>query len=353
MGQNIGTCVTALISSIGVSRGAKRVSVIHVSFNVIGSAVGLLLFCGGDLLFHFTFMDAAVGAVGIALCHTVFNVFTTALLLPFSRQLEKLARSAVKEEDKTSQVAFLDPLLMRTPGAAVSECTAMTCEMGALAWESLRVSLSQLWDYSAEAEARIVENEDKLDIYEDRLSGYLVQISQHGVSMEDIHTVSRLLHAIGDFERIGDHALNIQESARELKEKGLSFSGPAEAELKVLQSALEDILTAAVTCFEEDDPNAAKAVEPLEETIDQLTDEIRARHIRRLQSGECTIQLGFVLNDLLTNMERVSDHCSNIAVCVIEEREDHLERHAYLHDVKAAGEFTESLDRDLEKYRLP
>ena len=353
MGQNIGTCVTALISSIGVSRGAKRVSVIHVSFNVIGSAVGLLLFCGGDLLFHFTFMDAAVGGVGIALCHTVFNVFTTALLLPFSRQLEKLARSAVKEEDKTSQVAFLDPLLMRTPGAAVSECTAMTCEMGALAWESLRASLSQLWDYSAEAEARIVENEDKLDIYEDRLSGYLVQISQHGVSMEDIHTVSRLLHAIGDFERIGDHALNIQESARELKEKGLSFSGPAEAELKVLQSALEDILTAAVTCFEEDDPNAAKAVEPLEETIDQLTDEIRARHIRRLQSGECTIQLGFVLNDLLTNMERVSDHCSNIAVCVIEEREDHLERHAYLHDVKAAGEFTESLDRDLEKYRLP
>ena len=353
MGQNIGTCVTALISSIGVSRGAKRVSVIHVSFNVIGSAVGLLLFCGGDLLFHFTFMDAAVGAVGIALCHTVFNVFTTALLLPFSRQLEKLARSAVKEEDKTSQVAFLDPLLMRTPGAAVSECAAMTCEMGALAWESLRASLSQLWDYSAEAEARIVENEDKLDIYEDRLSGYLVQISQHGVSMEDIHTVSRLLHAIGDFERIGDHALNIQESARELKEKGLSFSGPAEVELKVLQSALEDILTAAVTCFEEDDPNAAKAVEPLEETIDQLTDEIRARHIRRLQSGECTIQLGFVLNDLLTNMERVSDHCSNIAVCVIEEREDHQERHAYLHDVKAAGEFTESLDRDLEKYRLP
>ena len=353
MGQNIGTCVTALISSIGVSRGAKRVSVIHVSFNVIGSAVGLLLFCGGDLLFHFTFMDAAVGAVGIALCHTVFNVFTTALLLPFSRQLEKLARSAVKEEDKTSQVAFLDPLLMRTPGAAVSECAAMTCEMGALAWESLRASLSQLWDYSAEAEARIVENEDKLDIYEDRLSGYLVQISQHGVSMEDIHTVSRLLHAIGDFERIGDHALNIQESARELKEKGLSFSGPAEVELKVLQSALEEILTAAVTCFEEDDPNAAKAVEPLEETIDRLTDEIRARHIRRLQSGECTIQLGFVLNDLLTNMERVSDHCSNIAVCVIEEREDHLERHAYLHDVKAAGEFTESLDRDLEKYRLP
>nr|WP_325213114.1 Na/Pi cotransporter family protein [uncultured Oscillibacter sp.] len=354
MGQNIGTCVTALISSIGVSRGAKRVSVIHIAFNVIGTAIGLIVFCGGDLLFHFPFMDAAVGAVGVALCHTVFNVGTTALLLPFSRQLEWLARAAVKEEDKTPQFAFLDPLLIRTPGAAVSECAAMTNEMAALARRSLLASLGQLSRYDGELEAELLENEDKLDVYEDRLSGYLVQISQHGLSMEDIHTVSRLLHAIGDFERIGDHALNIQESARELHEKGLSFSGAAEAELRVLERALEDILTASVDCFRSDDPAAARTVEPLEETVDRLTDEIRARHIRRLQSGECTIQLGFILNDLLTNLERVSDHCSNIAVCVIEEREDHAEqRHAYLHDFKAAGEFTESLDKDLEKYKLP
>ncbi len=354
MGQNIGTCVTALISSIGVSRGAKRVSVIHIAFNIVGTAIGLILFCGGDLLFHFPFMDSAVGAVGVALCHTVFNVGTTALLLPFSRQLEWLARAAVKEEDKTPQFAFLDPLLIRTPGAAVSECAAMTCEMAALARESLLRSLGQLSKYDGKLEAELLENEDKLDIYEDRLSGYLVQISQHGLSMEDIHTVSRLLHAIGDFERIGDHALNIQESARELHEKGLSFSGAAEAELRVLERALEDILTVSVDCFRADDPAAAKMVEPLEETVDRLTDEIRARHIHRLQSGECTIQLGFILNDLLTNLERVSDHCSNIAVCVIEEREDHAEqRHAYLHDFKAAGEFTASLDKDLEKYKLP
>jgi len=354
MGQNIGTCVTALISSIGVSRGAKRVSVIHVAFNVIGSAIGLIVFCGGDLLFHFPFMDAAVGAVGVALCHTVFNVCTTALLLPFSRQLERLARAAVREEDKTPQFAFLDPLLLRTPGAAVSECAAMTNEMGALARKSLLASLGQLSRYDGDLEAVLLEHEDKLDIYEDRLSGYLVQISQHGLSMEDIHTVSRLLHAIGDFERIGDHALNIQESARELHEKGLSFSGAAEAELQVLEKALEEILALSVECFQADDPAAARAVEPLEETIDRLTDEIRARHIRRLQNGECTVQLGFILNDLLTNLERVSDHCSNIAVCVIEEREDHAEqRHAYLHDFKAAGEFTEKLDKDLEKYRLP
>ena len=354
MGQNIGTCVTALISSIGVSRGAKRVSVIHVAFNVTGAVVGLIVFYGGDLIFHFPFLDAAVGAVGIALCHTVFNVATTALLLPFSRQLEKLARAAVKEEDKSRQVAFLDPLLLRTPGAAVSECAALVNEMGALARRSLLGSLGQLSKYSGELESELLENEDKLDLYEDRLSGYLVQISQHGLSMEDIHTVSRLLHAIGDFERIGDHALNIQESARELHEKGLSFSGAAEAELQVLQRALEDILAVSVDCFQADDPAAARKVEPLEETIDQLTDEIRARHIRRLQTGECTVQLGFILSDLLTNLERVSDHCSNIAVCVIEEREDHAEqRHAYLHDFKAAGEFTASLDKDLEKYKLP
>ena len=354
MGQNIGTCVTALISSIGVSRGAKRVSVIHIAFNIIGTAIGLIVFCGGDLLFHFPFMDSAVGAVGVALCHTIFNIGTTALLLPFSRQLEWLARAAVKEEDKTPQFAFLDPLLLRTPGAAVSECAAMTCEMGTLAQKSLLASLGQLSKYNGNLEAELLENEDKLDVYEDRLSGYLVQISQHGLSMEDIHTVSRLLHAIGDFERIGDHALNIQESARELHEKGLSFSGAAEAELQVLEQALEDILTAAVSCFQADDPAATKLVEPLEETIDRLTDEIRARHIHRLQSGECTIQLGFILNDLLTNLERVSDHCSNIAVCVMEEREDHAEqRHAFLHDFKAAGEFTESLDRDLKKYQLP
>jgi len=249
MGQNIGTCVTALISSIGVSRGAKRVSVIHVAFNLIGTAAGLILFCGGDLLFHFPFMDAAVGAAGVALCHTVFNLGTTALLLPFSRQLERLARRLVSEETKAEEVAFLDPLLLRTPGAAVSECAALTNEMGDLARQSLIRSLGQLSRYDGELEAELLENEDKLDTYEDRLSGYLVRISQHGLSMEDIHTVSRMLHVIGDFERIGDHALNIQESARELHEKGLSFSGAAEAELRVLERALTDILTAAVDCF--------------------------------------------------------------------------------------------------------
>ena len=353
MGQNIGTCVTALISSIGVNRNAKRVSVIHISFNIIGTAVGLILFYGGNLLFHFPFMNASVGAVGVAFCHTVFNVFTTLLLLPFSRQLEKLARRAISAEDKSEQFAFLDPRLLRTPGVAISECVSMTNRMGELAHENLLRAVRQLSDYQEAEETVINENEDKLDIYEDRLGNYLVQISQHGVSMSDIHTVSRLLHAIGDFERIGDHALNLQESARELREKDIHFSDSAREELQVLLSALEDILTKAFDCFAANDPVAAREVEPLEETIDQLIEEIRMRHIHRLQTGECTIQLGFVLSDLLTNFERVSDHCSNIAVCVIESGEDSLDRHAYIQGLKTDRAFTDGLDRDLAKYRLP
>ena len=353
MGQNIGTCVTALISSIGVNRNAKRVSVIHISFNVIGTVVGLILFYGGNLIFHFDFMDAAVGAVGIAFCHTVFNVFTTLLLLPFSRQLEKLARKAIPDGAQSEQFAFLDPLLLRTPGAAISECVSMANRMGGLAHQNLLDAVCQLSDYQEARETSITENEDKLDIYEDRLGDYLVKISQHGVSMSDIRTVSRLLHAIGDFERIGDHALNLQESARELHEKDLHFSDAASEELQVLLSALNDIMAMAFDSFAANDPEAAKEVEPLEETIDQLIEEIRVRHIRRLQSGECTIQLGFVLNDLLTNFERVSDHCSNIAVCVIESHEDELGRHAYIHDLKTDRAFTAGLNRDLAKYHLP
>ena len=353
MGQNIGTCVTALISSIGVNRNAKRVSVIHISFNVIGTVVGLILFYGGNLLFHFPFMNAAVGAVGIAFCHTVFNVFTTLLLLPFSRQLEKLARRAISDETRSEQFAFLDPLLLRTPGVAISECVSMTNQMGAVAHENLLDAVRQLSDYQEARETLITENEDKLDIYEDRLGDYLVKISQHGVSMSDIRTVSRLLHAIGDSERSGHHALNLQESARELHEKDLHFSDVAKEELEVLLTALNDIMALAFDSFAANDPMAAREVEPLEETIDQLIEEIKVRHVHRLQTGECTIQLGFVLNDLLTNFERVSDHCSNIAVCVIESQADDLDPHAYISRLKTDQSFAAGLDRDMAKYRLP
>ena len=353
MGQNIGTCVTALLSAIGVNRNAKRVAVIHISFNVIGTAVCLVLFYGGNAIFHFTFMNQAVGAVGIAFCHTVFNVLTTLMLLPFSRQLEKLARRMIRTEDKAEQFAFLDPLLLRTPSVAISECTAMTNRMGELAHRNILLAIQQFSDYSEERETEIIQNEDKLDIYEDRLGNYLVQISQHGVSMDDIHTVSRLLHAIGDFERVGDHALNLQESSQELHEKELRFSDDAKAELDVLISALEEIMDEAFGSFASGDLARARSVEPLEETIDQLIEEIRMRHIHRLQTGDCTIQLGFILSDLLTNLERVSDHCSNIAISVIEESDSDMDPHAYLQDLKTGGAFTEDLREDLRKYRLP
>ena len=229
----------------------------------------------------------------------------------------------------------------------------MTVQMGQTARRNVLLAIEQLSDYQESRETEILENEDKLDIYEDRLGGYLVEISQHGISIADSRTVSRLLHAIGDFERLGDHALNLQESARELHEKELHFSAAAEAELEVLLSALRDILDQALNSFSADDPDTAKKVEPLEETVDRLIEEIRVRHIQRLQTGECTIRLGFVLNDLLTNFERVSDHCSNIAVSIIEEHNGEADRHAYLHSVKAGGDFSADLGRDLEKYRLP
>ena len=353
MGQNIGTCVTALISSIGVNRNAKRVAAIHISFNVIGSAVCLVLFYGGNMIFHFGFMNDAVGAVGIALCHTIFNVFTTVLLLPFAGQLEKIARKMIRTENPKQDFAFLDPLLLRTPSVAISESVSMTNDMGALANKSMLLSLQQFHHYDENRESEISENEDKLDIYEDRLSSYLVLASQHGVSMKDSRTISRLLHAVGDFERIGDHALNIQQCAQELHEKELRFSETAEVEIQVACDAVREIMAKALECFQKDDPELAREVEPLEETIDHVIEEIRVRHIQRLQSGNCTIQLGFILSDLLTSLERISDHCSNIAVCVIEEWHSDVDSHAYLHEIKHNNAFTQHFLQDQERYKLP
>ena len=353
MGQNIGTCVTALISSIGVSRNAKRVSVIHISFNLIGTTVGLIILCGGNALFGFPFLSKSVNAVGIALCHTIFNVCTTILLLPFTRQLEWLAKKAISTEDKPSDFAFLDPRLLRTPGVAASECASMVNQMGALAQTSMDLVLTQFLQYTDAREEEILSNEDKLDIYEDHLGSYLVQISQHGTSADDMHTISRLLHAIGDFERTGDHVLNLQESAKELRDKQLRFSPTAQKEVEVLTRLLRDLMTAALDCFRKDDPVAAQLVEPLEETMDCLTEEVRNRHIHRLQNGQCTIQLGFVLNDLLNNFERIGDHCSNIAVSVIEEQDSQMASHAYLHDMKKNGEFAARLQNNLSRYALP
>ena len=353
MGQNIGTCVTAILSSIGVNRNAKRVAAIHISFNILGTVVCLLLFYGVGSVIPFGFLDDRAGAVSIALCHTIFNLFTTVILLPFSSQLEKLACILVRTDSQHEEFAFLDPLLLRTPGAAINECTAKVGEMSRLTRRNFLLALEQLKAYSADREAEILANEDKLDIYEDRLGDYLVQVSRHGLSGDNSRQVSRLLHCIGDFERIGDHALNVQESAQELHDKQLIFSDSAKRELEVLLGALRDIMEIAFTCFADNDPDKATHVEPLEETIDRLIEEIRLRHTERLQSGVCTIQLGFILNDLLTNLERTSDHCSNIAVCVIETNRRDVDAHAYLHNIKQDSRFVQDLQTDMNRYTLP
>ena len=353
MGQNIGTTITALISSIGVNRNAKQVSAVHASFNLIGTSVCLVLFYGANAIVGFEFLSAPITAAGIAVCHSVFNIFTTLILLPFTKQLEKLAQKIVKEDKKDQEIAFLDPLLLRTPAVAIAECANMTREMGELARATLGLALQQYEKYTEEREALVTENENKLDIYEDRLGRYLIQISQKGASADDIRTVSRMLHAIGDFERIGDHCMNLQDNARELHEKNLQFTDKAQAELKVVRAAIDKIVDRAFTAFATDDVDKARRVEALEETIDGLIEEVRARHIQRLQSGECTIQMGFILNDHLANLERVSDHCSNIAISVIQEKTRGFNPHAYAQDVKLEAGFQDEYAKARAAYCLP
>lgn len=355
MGQNIGTCVTALLSSIGVSRNAKRVAVVHISFNIIGTVVCLILFYGGGTIFHFAIMDQAINAVNIALCHSIFNIFTTALLLPFSKQLERIAVLLVRNDTKNDSVAFLDSRLLRTPGVAISECASLAGQMADLAQENVKLAIAQLTSFQPARESEIEANEEKLDIYEDHLGHYLVEASRKGLSTENSRTTSKLLHSIGDFERIGDHAKNILDSARELHEKDLTFSPEAQQELDVLTRAVTDILSTATEAYKANDAALAVTVEPLEETIDQLSEEIRLRHIHRLQQGVCTIQMGFILSDLLTNYERIGDHCSNLAICVIETQDKDLNPHEYLHDLKRGGnsDFSVSFQSALSRYALP
>ena len=355
MGQNIGTCVTALLSSIGVNRNAKRVAVVHISFNIIGTVVCLILFYGGDAIFHFSIMDQPINAVNIALCHSVFNIFTTVLLLPFSKQLERIAVLLVRNDTKNDSVAFLDSRLLRTPGVAISECASLAGQMADLAQKNVQLAIAQLSSFQSARETEIESNEEKLDIYEDHLGHYLVEASRKGLSSENSKTTSKLLHSIGDFERIGDHAKNILDSARELHEKDLTFSEEAQWELDVLTRAVTDILRTATEAYKTNDAALAVTVEPLEETIDQLSEEIRLRHIHRLQQGVCTIQMGFILSDLLTNYERIGDHCSNLAICVIETVDKELNPHEYLHDLKRGGnsDFSTSFQATLSRYALP
>ena len=355
MGQNIGTCVTAMISSIGVNRNARRVAVVHISFNLIGTLVFLLGFYGTDLFFHYTFMDMAVDPFLIAVIHSIFNVATTAMLLPFTKQLEKIALMVIKDDkSKEEEFVFVDSRLLATPSIAIAECANKTVEMAKIAQTTILKALSLIEKYDEKVGTEVYALEDQLDLYEDKLGTLLVQMSSKALSDEDSHKVSKQLHTIGDFERIGDHAVNLWKAAEEMEHKGICFSEAAQRELRTLVEALREILDITTRAFAEDDLALAVQVEPLEQVIDCLIADIKSNHVARLQKGHCTIEMGFVLSDILTNCERVSDHCSNIAVAQIETEQNVYEAHEYLNGVKSSGnkEYQEAFDAYRARYTL-
>lgn len=358
MGQNIGTCVTALLSSIGVNRNARRVSVIHISFNLIGTIVFLAVYCALDATIGFAFSDMDINPFYIAIVHSIFNVATVILLMPFSKQLEKLAYVVIKDNSKGTAedevYSFVDERLLSTPSVAINECNSKSKKMVRLARDTILASIELVKNYNEKESAKVLENEDLIDLYEDKLGSFLVKLSSKALSDVDSQSVSRQLHTIGDFERIGDHAVNILGVAKEMNEKKLQFSDKAKKEVDVLFGALTEILEKTTEAYVKNDVKLAKQVEPLEEVIDNLIIDIKSKHIKRLKAGECSIELGFILSDLLNNCERASDHCSNIAITMIETSQHALDAHEYLNVVKRAGnkEFESEYEMYKSKYAL-
>lgn len=338
MGQNIGTCVSALIASVGTSKNARRVSVVHVLFNTIGTIVCLTAWLIADGIIDFAFTDTAVEPFEIAVIHSIFNVVTTVLLFPFAGLLEKLARLIIRDAKEEEAVILLDDRLMTVPSFAVAKAESVTAEMASLAKKSVKSAVSLLDRYDEKTAVLVEEMEDKIDRYEDELGTYLVKLSKKEVNDNDLKKISKILHTINDFERIGDHASNILGTAKEMHEKKINFSADAKEELENLNDAISEILSITVKSFKNDDIELAEIVEPLEEVIDEIIDHVKSHHIDRLTRGECTIELGFILSDMLTNYERISDHCSNIAVAVIEAQREKFDAHEYLNNVKKNGE---------------
>ena len=361
MGQNIGTCVTAMISSMGANKNGKRAALIHLYFNVIGVAVVLSLFyiinalVGGFKMNGVLFTESPINMWGVAIVHTVFKLISVALISPFYRQLEKLARISVKDSKEETETAnLLDERLIETPAVAVQRATEVAYAMAEISCKALRRSLTLFDDFDAKVAEQIRDLEDKADVYEDALGTYLVKVSACDLNQKDSEQVTKLLHIIGDLERISDHAVNIVESAEEIKDKKIEFSHDAKAELAVLRRAVADITGLAEMAFRNNDISLAVEIEPLEQVVDDLRDEIKINHIKRLQKSECTIEHGFILSDMLNNFERVSDHCSNIGCCVIEiSTDDSLDLHKYLHQIKSdSKEYQTKYQRYAKEYSL-
>ena len=356
MGQNIGTCVTALLSSVGTNKNARRAAVVHLMFNVIGVVVLLAAFCIVKAVFAPALLQAPATMYGIAVAHSCFNVICTALLLPCGGLLEKLAVRLVPDgpQEKAEQPVELDERLLATPPLALQQCRAVAEEMAACAAEALNRGLDAFSAYTPELAEGIRRDEKRCDRYEDALGTYLVRLSTQQMGAAESEEATELLKTIGDFERISDHAVNVLESAEELRTKGLTFSKTAQRELDVLSKAVRDILALALRAFREQDMDAAGQVEPLEQVIDGLKEQMRTRHILRLQQGQCSIETGFVWCDLLTDLERTSDHCSNIAGCVIDAAQHDLNLHETLRSVRHSdGTYRQRRDACAEVYRLP
>ena len=333
MGQNIGTCVSAAISSIGATPNAKRASTIHLLFNVIATLILLPIFYLVTYLVELPILAEAATPLGIAVVHTGFKIVALLLITPFSKQLTALACKLVPDK-KDKQVELLDERLLATPAVAVERCRVVTASMAKISVESLKTSFNLINDYSEKTCELIREQEAEVDRYEDMLGTYLVKLSSQAMDETDSEEATKLLHLIGDFERISDHAVNIVESAEEIHDKKIVFSEEAKQEMNVLISAVSEILDLALTAFEENNLDSAALVEPLEEVIDNLKKEMRRRHTQRLKKNECTIELGFVYSDLIVNLERVADHCSNIAACLLEIDQERLGMHEYLDNLK-------------------
>ena len=320
MGQNIGTCVTAMLSSVGTNKGARRAALVHLSFNVIGTAIWLSVFAAVQAFLQPAILNDAIAPASIAVCHSAFNILCTILLLPNAKLLEKLAYKLIPEDKQSDAIAELDEHLMTMPPVALERCRVVTSEMASCATAAYRNSVAALKDFTPELSRAVLEAEDHTDHYEDILSTYLVKLSALQISESDSAEAAMLLKAIGDLERIGDHAKNILESAEELHQKKLQFSQDARQEITVLVSAVEEIIEKSFRAFAANDLDAAYQVEPLEQVIDDLKETLRGRHILRLQQGSCSIETGFIWSDLLTALERIGDHCSNLANCIISQQ---------------------------------
>ena len=357
LGSNIGTCVTALISCIGAGKNARRSAMVHLYFNTIGTILFLVVFYALNAIFRFEFINYGVSEFGIALIHTVFNVLATIVFLPMPNLLCRLAEITIPDKSKNREKAAIRPIderLLATPSVAVEVCARSVAEMMETAKQTALNAIALTKNYTSKLCDSVSEGEKLLDKYEDMLATYMVKLSAKQLPESDAEEINHMLHVIGDCERIGDHSLNMLESANEMHKNGLRFSDAANTELDVIRNALSDIITLSFTSYAERDLQGAKRVEPLEDVIDALQESIRDRHISRLQEGKCTIRLGFVLNDMLTNMERISDHCSNIAVCLLQ-KHDSYSTHSFMENVKHgdSDEFDKAFVEYKAEYSLP